>query len=67
MFGVEVLTEGACKDIEQLLGFARIQWKRMVYLELVQSWHGPEEEALRWTKHGGGLQPVGRGGEGKTE
>jgi hypothetical protein len=55
MFGVEVLTEGACKDIEQLLGFARIQWKRMVYLELVQSWHGPEEEALRGTKHGGGL------------
>jgi hypothetical protein len=60
MFAVEMLSKRSCQNIEQLLGFPGIQWEWLMYLELVQSWHWPEEEILGWAKHGRRLQPSGR-------
>ena len=48
-----MLSKGGLKDIEQLFRLTLAQWKRMMDLELVQSWEGFEEEVLRWSEHSG--------------
>jgi hypothetical protein len=51
MFCIELLSERGSKEVEELLRFARIQRQRLMYLELVQGWHGSEQEAFGWIEH----------------
>lgn len=60
MLAVEMLSERSGENIEQLLRFAGIERKWLMYMKLVQSWHRPEEEIVGWAKHGGSRQSSGR-------
>jgi hypothetical protein len=60
---VEMFSERSCEDIEQLLRFSRTQWEWMVDLELLQSWHRPQEEIMGWMEHRSRLRPSGHRGD----